>query len=249
MPAPTLSTPADELSGLPLPIFVTPENYEGHQTNFHHLWHPRLSVELLDIGGLAVRTSYGADLPIYMHQRSHDTFTGPPLPQSDEDKFRLACLACAGVVPRKAIELFDAGGYEIIELDNDEHLFISNKIHIERAQKPKYEYINRNKIGKFFAQYALRHGLEAEIPKSLIRKFLKAEDRGRREELGSFILAKAINVAASALTAAHIEARREGLVQESRDGTPTQVVRAFFVGERFKDYLDPLEENLTPLAG
>lgn len=111
-----LITPMDEMSGIPLPIL--PQEYlpmgKPDIANWHHPWHAESAPELQGLGGKALRHSRVQLVRATDHNMGdkrrgkltyHDFFVGPPLPTTDDERFRLCVISAAGYVPDEAIDL------------------------------------------------------------------------------------------------------------------------------------------------
>ncbi len=253
-------TPVDmELTKLlPLPVLMNSTDFNFIGGNYHHNFHPQKSPELgYDpltgnrfksdddrlLEGLAVRFSRGQHMPVWLHNRYHDTFAGPPLPQTTKDKFTSVVLACAGVVPRQAINLYKPGEYEIVELTDRQHDFIAQNIFYEGYNKHKRG--PRNRIGQFLAEYTINNAVapllsEREI-KKIVNKFLKPTNRYQRIAAGRYLLTCAIDASVAELMPVYKEAQHEKLVSRNKKNLG-KVITEFFVKDQFVAYYDPLED-------
>ena len=269
MPGGIEVTPKDELTGLPLPVLSKrsdlyfQKNGEAirRDSNFHHHFHPINAPELgydefgnkLEFGepgrmdGLALRYSRGQELPVWLHDRYHNIFNGPQMPVDEKSKFTLVVLACAGVVPREAINLYTPGEWQQVTLDDRQHDFIRRKVHYEGAGH-KANRSRRGPIGSFLANYALKTPLAEIVEEKNIRKkideFLNPSSKRQRHESGAFILKHAIGASVADLIPLHQEAQREGMVK-SKTRELGRVVLKYFTEERFPDYFGSLEDQLS----
>lgn len=251
-----LPTPIDEITGQPLAVRLInlTQSVVSQDTNFHHHYHPRLSPELLpiedffDTSGLAVRQSRGQELPIWLHKRYHDIFTGPQRPKTRQQKFSSVILNCSGVLPRKVIDLSHFPDFDeerdIIHIDSDEYAQLSSTVHIEKANHPRGHRVRTN-IGKFIASYAVEQNLHDIIRESLIDEFLYTLDPIRRREIGNYMLTSALDIALEPVRPVHALARRKGLIVPHKPHDPMVVVKKFFVKKRFDDYYSTLQQALA----
>ncbi len=218
------TTPVCEVTGLPLPI-LPPEPRESgalsisRSPDFHHAWHPRRDVLAIKSGGLALRRSRVQTTSWEVHHNGyHDMFIGPELPNSTDELFRLTVLSAAGVVPRRAIDLSRKWDYKIVDLDDDQHAMILNKVKIER----------RKPISRFFAEYALEQNVTDVITDSQINEFLdRRTDGGKKREIASILLAGALEISVDnlGLTNSHRELRDQGLLVENKPKTLKRVAK------------------------
>lgn len=244
-----IQTPVCEVTGLPLPIAPhEPPKTEArfNFSDYHHHFHPRNDELLQGLSGKAVRYSRGQFLPRVLHNRYHQIFTGPELPDNDTDRYRLSVLACAGVVPKQAIDLSRSGEYEVVNLSEEAYsrLASPDSIYIERARKPAEKYV-RKTIGKFFASYAVRQNVRQAVSEKVIGQFLDERTTPeRKKELGNFILREALGMTIDDIAPLDRQIREEGLVYEERARPLLTVVRKFFTIEFFPDYHDSIAESL-----
>lgn len=253
-----LPTPTCDVTNLPLPIAKTEPTKEAQFSfyDYHHHFHPKRHELLSDVAGLAVRYSRGQFLPRAIHDRYHDIFAGPALPESTSEQYRLCVLACAGVVPRQAIELLSRSEYRIIDLSSDTHAALADRrsIFIEgawRADKQKGFKQGKNRevrksIGRFFAQYALQQNIRSVVSERVIGEFLdESVSTDRRKELGNFILKEALDITIDDIVPMHSIAKEEGLITATNNKKPRKVIRSFFTTEVFPDYHAQVAQNLA----
>jgi hypothetical protein len=269
-----ITAPIDELTGLPLPILMQSHDFrpiKGREApatpNYHHHFHPRNSIELgldgeegkklayddpLRLEGLAVRYSRGQYTPKWLHNRYHKIFLGPELPDNSHDKFTAVVLACAGVVPRRAIDLYSPGEYSEVSLSDNQHDFIAKKLYYEgAASKPGYPN-RKGEIGRFIATYAIENSLneilsENEIWKK-VEEFLEPKDQETRSKAGKFILAHAVDASVADLIPIHKTATKERMIRKSPRQLGNTMLR-YFTQDRFPDYFVPLEDRLNLVLG
>lgn len=271
MPGGVELTPTDELTGLPLPVLAKSadffirkgENLFPRQKNFHHGFHPERSQALgydelgvllpaghADrISGRALRYSRGQILPIWLHNRYHDIFLGPELPEDTRSRFTRVVLACAGVVPRQAIDLYTPGEYiKTPEMSDKVYRQIVKNIHYEgEISRPRYPN-RRGELGRFIADYAINNSLnnimsEKEI-QDKIKQFLLPKTPESRKEAGRVILAHAVDASVADLIPIHKEAVKEKMAKNSKKALG-EIMLQFFTPNRFIDYFNPLEDKLS----
>lgn len=100
--------PTDPMTDLPYPLLLPDDNgRHAARVDYHHLFHPRARcwnqvqrdrpTEHFEFV-LAKMCRDGST-------KYHQKYDGPGLPVTVQDKFAVVVLACAGVVPRKAMQL------------------------------------------------------------------------------------------------------------------------------------------------
>lgn len=267
MPAGVETTPTDPLTGLPYPVLMKSADFYLRRADYHHMLHPEKSPELgydedgqkltkedpLRVEGAAARYCMGEYLPRWLHDRYHDIFFGPKLPDNTHDKFVTAVLACAGVVPRKAIYLYTAGSWKPVSLSNKQHDFIRRRVFYEGADSLSSRKSRANDIGKFFANYIIGQTLpevanEAEVQQK-IKEFLEPTSREQWEKAGSFILGFAAQASVHDVAELYRDAKNEGMVAEKHKARRLgDIILKYFKKERFPDYFPALEERARLVA-
>jgi len=236
-------TPVDELTNLPLPIYTRRYDYFQHERNFHHHFHPSNSPELQGYyDGKPVRYSRGQDIQKYLHDRYHDIFAGPPLPETSKDKFTTTVLVLSGVLPRQAIDLYTHGEFRIVDMSRGEHSFLANpsRLHMEsdrriksmegKRQKDK----QRERVGRFFANYVVEQALDEVITAETIERFLHTPNDKERRLLGHTMLENAVDVSVAELITVHDKAKRAGMVASGALAVKEVVQRYFSVGKFYQ---------------
>lgn len=98
-------TPYDPLTLLSLPLMPVENPHRMYRPDWHHHEHPKRSPLLKEIGGQAVRNARLQYYDRRLHNRYHDKFGGPPLPETEEQQFNLVIMAVAGYIPEQAIDV------------------------------------------------------------------------------------------------------------------------------------------------
>ena len=224
-------TPVDQVTGfLPLPILTNPNDFILGRQDYHHHFHPRKSESLgfnddtIDttgnahdeiIEGLAVRYCRGQVMPRWLHDRYHNNFYGPAIPENSRDKFTTVVLACAGIVPRQAIELNAPNEFRVVELSNIQHDFIRRKVMFEGAAKSKGS--RKAEIGKYLGGYMINNTLEAVLSDREVRRlvsvFLRPESETQRRLAARVILAYVTDDAVRDLKPIIEKAKEEKLIK------------------------------------
>jgi hypothetical protein len=244
-----MPVPVCEVTGLP--HLVLPYNstrQEVQPENFDHSWYPRMSPELQDDAGIALRMSRGQMLPMWLHERKHQTLTGPQLPTVRAAKFEAAVKGCAGVASRWAIDLRIGGDDKLVYMDDETFNRVTDRrsVGIERAWYHRPANYRRGVIGDFFIRYALEQDL-SHISLVLIDEFLSTTDEKRKKELGNFMLKEALDISLEPIVPIHRSLRAEGCVQSGRPDVTT-VVRKFLRKSTLPMYHEPLAEKLRLAA-
>ena len=211
-----LITPVDESTGIPLPLYPQPELpirpggkggkkvLEGIADD-HHPFHPRSDLLGRGLGAEALRHCriQWADYDEH-HNSYHNMYVGPPLPQSQGDKFRTVVFAAAGYIPAEAIRFVSRGDTpKIAPLTATQRMGLlqSGNIRIEQ-QKP---------LKMFLLDYLMKHGL-SEVAEGMIDEFLNTGDFEKAQEIGNALLHVASNVTTDPFSSEYINAIRERLL-------------------------------------
>jgi hypothetical protein len=245
-----LQTPTCEITGLPLPIvpIEPPEGARFTYKDYHHHFHPREDPLLKGLSGKALRYSRGQWGSREVHNWYHRNFSGPELPSDDDGKFKLAVLACAGVVPRQAIHFERKNDFEVIDIPDDLYRQIAapSTTYVERAWKLGREHIPRKVIGNFFADYAVRQNVRLVVSDKVIGEFLeKKSSPERKKELGNFILKEALNLSIENIAPLDEVVQEEHLILSERPKPLARVVRKFCTKDLFPYFMNSMAENLS----
>lgn len=243
-------TPLDEQTGLTVPIL--PIEPPGPNSNvdfvdYHHLFHPEADLLQGDDADIALRRSFGQDLPRWLHEHYHNYFAGPELSSNRSQKFTTIVLACAGIVPRQAIEFTKDGPVHRKTLTDSQYTRVRATTRHEGQGKGRAGEFYRNQIGMFFANYAVEKSIETAITNSVIDEFLNTKQAEKRAALGNKILRDAIVLSLEPAKPILVQARAEGLVDTRRKGLGALICE-YFVLHRRKDYYRALDAQLAAHA-
>ncbi|HLG91163.1 MAG TPA: hypothetical protein VI336_03350 [Candidatus Saccharimonadales bacterium] len=230
----------NEITGLALPVLVRPEhlNLEGRE---HHPNYAHKREELQDLGGRTLRLSRVYWMPDINHFRAspqgiHRVFPeGPKLPVNPDEKITQATLGLLDVVPRKAIIIAPDGSFDLKELDNNEHGFMTSDFisHFQDAENPKRRIYVKAKIGHYLTMYALQNVNEIATNRE-IDIFLHSKN-GRIEAIGDQIIRRAVDEIVKPIIPIYEEAREAGMTR-TIDLSPYEMIRDFIPGPTFEEY-------------
>ena len=243
-----LVTPTDELTGLPLPILITDPPSPTTDTSFvdyHHLFHPEVRLIHGDDADVAVRRSYGQDLPRWLHEHNHNFFAGPRLPQTRFEKFATVTLACSGIVPRTAIEFTKRGPFVRNTLTDTEYETLTRSVRYEGQGKDGSASYYKSQIGMFFANYAIEQSVEEVISDRVIDEFLHTTDPIARKIRGNAILRECVRMSIDPVIPLHSKAKRLGLIAGRKTDLEHRI-HDFFVKSRRSDYYNALFNKWRP---
>lgn len=243
-----LTAPSCEVTGQPLPVLPARLRENGVFFNYDHLRFPSTAPELQGLAGRAVRCSSGQLIDYGSHKRKHKVFSQSDLPQTAEEAFRATVFACAGIVPRQAIDFSQKGEYEIVDLSNQQFEQIAHprSIYIEGTHNPGRAKYVRKEIGRFFAYYALNQEMRDSLSESVIGEFLDNKtETDRKKELGNFILREAMGMSIDDLVPTHRTLKKEGYVAKNKDLGLFTVMRKFFTKNYFPDYHEEVAKRLA----
>lgn len=244
-------SPIDAQTGVVLPIIITEGPGFGPWWNKHHAHFEHEDFMNGTPGTRAVCFSNLRYVPKGLHKRYHDKYAGTQLPYDCDEEFRITVLGNAGYVPELGVDL-SGSNPEIRYLRPEEraHLQEPGMYRIER----KGEY--QAEIGRFLMSYAIWQDFgDTKKTRELIDKFLSIDRKQirknpelqqEREQLGFWLLSKAIKAAATPIEPTFERAKQNAL----RIGSPTcaRLVVREYVAPKLRDYIDPLEERLQLVA-
>ncbi len=244
-----LATPLDELTKLPLPIIISEPRSKTANTcfsDYHHHYHPERDLVHGNDADMALRRARGQDLPRWLHEHYHKYFAGPEFPTNRADTFASVVLACAGVVPRKALDF--TGKYEepkIVEVwDNNRYQRIVSSTKHEAEKAGRSGGVFRAQIGIFFANYAIEQAFEEAVSERVIDEFLRSTDPERRKVLGSLMLSEAIKISVEPVVPIHQALKRENIARKRKTDL-VMLVKDYFVRSRRPDYYAAIDRKLS----
>jgi hypothetical protein len=216
------TVPTDPIIEMPHPLLVY-DVEPDEPWNYDHMFFPRRSPLLQDLGGVAVRRCYGQHIPIRIHMLKNRCFDAVDLPQNEDEQFRTVVKGFAGVVSRWAIDMRLAlRGKEdpLVYMDDEVFRQTTNRFsmyhqHARRAVGDRYV---RREVGRFMVDYALRSNLRDLVSDRVVGEFLGTRNPLRRTELGNHIINQALRARLDPIAPEVTELRRLGLVQEGRPG-------------------------------
>ena len=240
MPGGQEVAPVDELTGLPLLIYTTRYDYYRNFRNFHHHFHPKNDKQLQGaFEGKPVRYARGQQVPKYLHDRYHNMFSGPTLPQTRKEKFTATVLALSGVLPREAIDVYAKGKYSLVGLNREEHRFLSSPRRLHLEVDPREPDRARERIGRFFGDYILEQALEEIITGERIDKFLHTKSQKEKRAVGREMLDTAVDSSVAELIPLHQQAEKEGMIAVGAVAV-RQVVKSFFTRNMFYQRIEEI---------
>ena len=244
----SLATPVDELTKIPLPILVIDPPHKTANVDFwdyHHHFHPEKDLIQVDDATLALRRSRGQYLPRWLHEHYHHYFAGPELNYSREQIFQTVVLACAGVVPRKALDFSGYQGPTVVEItDEDTYQTLADTIKHEGERSSSIGGLARAQIGVFFANYAIEQSFENVVSQKVIGEFLNTRDTVRRKVLGNLMLREAIQLSIEPIRLTDKRLREEGIMRKRKTDL-SELIKDYFVRSRHPEYYQAIDRKLS----
>lgn len=213
-----LTTPTDELTGMPLPVLPPkgiPKPQDTNKYNWHHHYHPSTDSYLSSAAGLAVRHARLQLLPIKSHHNTyHAIFEGPPLPTTGEGRFGQVILASAGYIPPMAID--------VTKDDPSEPVTLSKFMRHRLQHSGEIEVRGKCNISNFIKDYLVAQDF-TNVKDEIIEEFLETKSFNRKRFLGHWLLAIASEVAIEPIMPVYHHALSEGLLVDSQVKLPNIV--------------------------
>lgn len=252
--------PVDEY-GMPYALLPSqggyPENLSWEDED--HAFYLRVAPELSDPGGDALRVSRVHEVVRWLHNRKHDVFRFglEKFPKTEEEKYALLVLSCAGYLSRFAVDITVKGlDPKIVYLDRPTYENLRGRQHMhpqtstnsripsDGPNPRRTQDVAKLKIGTFLTSYAKKQELDHIKDKSFVDEFLNTEDRLRRYVLARIILEEASRVAADSVSPRFREALNDGLIREPV-ADPFEVVKKFMYVGSWEDHSRDLAMNLA----
>jgi len=234
------TVPVDPLTRMPLPILPTgsiPRLADGRHANWHHHYHPSDDPLLTSISGLAIRHLRLQLLPVKSrHQVYHNLFTGPEeLPETSEQRFGHIVLACAGYVPRYAID--------VRKDDPAEPVTMAKKMHERLQTSGEIKVRGQGNIANFIRRHLVLQNF-SHVEDSIIEEFLTTSSINRKRYLGHWLLAIASEIATEPIKPIYRQALDEGLVSSNKK--LPNIAKAALSGQKTQDKaIKDLHRRLT----
>ena len=146
----------------------------------------------------------------------------------------MCLLACAGVVPGEAL-LFTPGGPQRVPVGETDRVHIAQTIRHQGEGRGPAGRFYRNRIGMFFANYAIEQSLEDVFKSNVIDQFLNTLDEDVRRSLGNEMIKAAIRLSVEPVQPVYEGYRRQGLVPKGTSDLAYRL-KNFFTRERYEDY-------------
>lgn len=234
-----LITPIDETTGVPLPIYPNPhlppvihlpaKNYEL-RGDWHHPFHPREALVKGSLGQQALRNCRVQWTEYREHHDGvgyHETFAGPPLPESEEDIFKTVVFAAAKFLPDRALAFGGDGQASVVRLDDiGRHMLLQDGI---------IKVPNRIAVRDFLLDYLARNGGLREEQGKMVEKFLDAEGREDKQLLGRMLINLASRAATATIEPAYRRARSSHKLPARRTAKPDAFVSNFLLMVRHNE--------------
>lgn len=241
--------PICEVTGLPLPIlppgprengaFLYPRLPANFPQNDHHVWFDEKKIKALGEGGEALQNSRTQTIDWYYHKNYHEMFgsLSRELSENENEHFGLTVSAVAGVVPRMAVDVSKRGEYKIVELAEDQHIQIAEKLSID----------NRKPIAKFLADYAMKQQVTDVIDEIIIEEFLdERTENTRKYEIARTMLGGVIDLSLESLNlyAKEKEIKSQGLIVRPKPRTFYWTAKSL-VRNHFEYFATQAQEHLA----
>lgn len=213
--------PIDPIIEMPHPLLVY--DVRPHEPwNYDHMFFPRRSPLLQDLGGIAVRRCYGQFIPIRIHNLKNRYFNSVVLPETEDQQFRTVVKGFAGVVSRWAVDMRQVIGGDdpLVYMDDETFERTTDRFSMyhQHARRVRGDRHVRREVGQFMMDYALQINLRDLIPDGVLSEFLETNNVARKYELGNLIINRALNARLDPIAPEVTALRKLGLVQKRRPG-------------------------------
>lgn len=193
-------------NGIPFPLVPIGNLLSARKgdVNWHHHFHPRTDPLLVEDEGVVIRASRLQYAFAHgNHEQYHQYFTGPELPQTQEERFKVAVLARAGYIPEHGILMRGRLSPKIVTLSPSQRHLLTTEGHI----RPGSTGLTREFLGRYVLEQDFSNLKE-------IDEFLHTTIPGRRRFLGNWILAQGIEQAIQPVENEYREAWSAGKIPQ-----------------------------------
>jgi hypothetical protein len=220
-----LLTPIDEATGIPLPLYPSPDlppvlgsgkrNIE-RIADWHHPFHPAATLKNNDIGDGAVRNCR-VQWSLYdeHHHQYHGAYLGPQLPKTEDEKFKTVVFAAAGYIPDRALSFKTPHKPQVVILPAEVRakLWSSNTLQVGQPAS----------VHNFLLYYALKQDFSS-VTERTIDEFLHTRDIIRKDEWGRTLLGLAVYEAARPVKDLYKSARDAERIPPERARTAARFI-------------------------
>jgi hypothetical protein len=229
-------TPIDSHTGIPYLMvphwqvhdIMKSASKTGRFSDRNHVFFPRLHPLLQTIGGQAVRHARVQRVNRGEHNRYHELYDGPPLPQTEEEQFRATVFCVAKYIPPLALNMgLKKPGVEKLGPRQLRRLRESGEITMDSSRK----------VRDFMEGYVLDRGIEdIEKHKNFIGKFLLCPsdtvyDRQRQQHMARNLLTLAARGSAAELEQVYGTVHGQDLLHPMAPPDATNFIVDSIVGE------------------
>jgi hypothetical protein len=231
----SLETPVDFSTGVPLPIYppkrLPPIIRKGQKNvdrfaDWHHPFHPR---EPLVHGSLGLQALRGCRVQWARYEDHHDgvgyhqTFAGPPLPETELQLFKTIVFACAGFVGSQALAFSRRGEARVQELNWEAR---------RRLLAPGVLMIdNYYKVTDYLLDYGARQTMDAMNP-GKIDELLHSHDLAARERIAAELINAASEETTGNFQTEFRQAKRQNWLPNQRTANAANYVRNLLTVQR-----------------
>lgn len=237
---PVRHTPIDELTGLPLliapqedvPYLLAHSGINAARRaagrrdyiDRNHVYHP--STSLLSDDERALQGSRIQYVLRHDHDDYHTAYYGPPIPQTQAERYYHMVFSAANYIPRMAID-FSGDSPEIVSLTDEQILRYQTSGEVKVA--------DAKKVAQFLENFVLADPEFSHIPVRLIDQFLTiraetADDIRRQRELAHQLLSYVIDATTEPMYQAYKKALEDNVWKPAIHTSPRRVVHEQILG-------------------
>lgn len=225
----------DERTGTPIALPLLPNGLEGDHS-WHHAAHPKDHELLQGTGGLAIRCARmqlvqgpggraarlneAGEIPpdTKIHPLYHLNYEGPPLPETQSERFGYIIMMLADYIPETGIDLSQKHPTER-RIKSEE---------LTRLRSGEIRVGSYSAIQDFFTEYLIENGKDHYYDPRDVDDFLTAPDGSHRFHMGDRLIETAVINAVQPWIRPYKDARRNGLLGPNAPKSVYDIVQSAF---------------------
>lgn len=172
-----------------------------------------------------------------LHSRYHNCYDGVILPKTEQELFMTTLLYVANYVPDVGVDVSGRKA-RLVKLEPD----IRAQLQAPGIISPQLG--SEWRVGYFFGQYIMKHGLEPVKETVEAAKFLEARDQLRRYRLGHQVLRLAAEAVLEPVEGIYQTARAQGHISPTKPDRALRFMMLHFNNHQ-PDYFDSLHQALA----
>ncbi len=215
--------------------------------DFDHSWFFSGDPGFKGDDGKALKYSVGQRTVRWEHELKNRFALPPQLPERGDGYFKAIVAGCGRLVGPYAIDFTKDDWTELVLMTPAQYARVIDpgRMYIQDEHSRRRFPVIRDHLGRYFAAYALEHGLD-HISEKTIDEFLGTKDPAVRAKLGNLMLQQSIEASIAPVVPSIAELQQMSPISRRRVDL-RKVINRFFPDDKFPDYYGALADRLERL--